>query len=864
MDDAARQSMKILVESLPCFICRNKVFSSLHLLIDHFRLYHDRNICNFDCILCSLSYGTLVKYRRHILEHLQKEHSNYYAGKRGPVYLCDTDLEQSQSHVHLPDHQQPNIEIDPITVDETMQNPCTVIADNNIQPEKNIIEDFHEILQSDYISYILKLCSFPELSTKRVFEIMNCESQRNVFKDKMISQITKDYDNSMLKELIKQSEDILNEIKTPYLFFKYIEQLGVYCRPTDVTVYRTLKTVTKQGQTKLINVHDKVSIFNLQFVLKNLFEIPGLLKKMLLKKDKLMSEMDTISNYVQGKVFRDICSRNPEKIIIPYFLYNDDVEISSAKGHNNCKNMMSIYTIVFPLLEDYQLSSVEFMFPVAFSRSNITKTTKKDACISKLIEQMDDCAKNGIELKIGNEKIRVHFTCALIIGDNKALHELLGHSESFIDEYICRNCIMKKADRQKAVEENVTLLRKPEDYDTYVATKTFGVKRACLFNQITEFHVTKNFYHDLFHDVYFRVLKDGLQDIIDVGLRTKIFDVHKVKNLFDSFDYGDIDSATNRLNKSIFDDTGKLRLTGSECAQIMKYFSLVMGDLYKNNNAEYLKYVHTLENLVKICLAETFDSEKIEKLKEAVKTHHKKFLEICKTEKTIVVNNVKKQLIEAEVLKPKHHFMLHYYITIINSGPLKYLWTMRLESHLRDAKKSLESAVSRVNPAYTLCKKYALKFASFLIKYKKGNFVYIDKGPNKTLVLNSKPYESNIAHSDLLNIKDEKKFNEFNHITYKGTTYKSNDKHYIFRVENKVKKLYKIKDIICQKDDEENIFLVVQKVNIESFDVHYNAHIVGEESDIYCIFNITKCGKPFNIHTLNNRKSVFKINEYLY
>ena len=96
------------------------------------------------------------------------------------------------------------------------------------------------------------------------------------------------------------------------------------------------------------------------------------------------------------------------------------------------------------------------MFPVAFSRSNISKLTKKDRCIAKLIEIMDDVAKNGIELQIGNEKKRVHFMCTLIIGDNKALHELLGHAESFIDEYICRICIMNKKDRHKAVEENVS------------------------------------------------------------------------------------------------------------------------------------------------------------------------------------------------------------------------------------------------------------------------------------------------------------------------------------------------------------------------------------------------------------------------
>ena len=189
---------------------------------------------------------------------------------------------------------------------------------------------------------------------------------------------------------------------------------------------------------------------------------------------------------------------------------------------------------------------------------------------------------------------------------------------------------------------------------------------------------------------------------------------------------------------------------------------------------------------------------------------------------------------------------------------------MRLESHLRDAKRALESSISRVNPGFTLCKKYALKFASFLIKYKKGHFVYIEKGPGKKFDLNNKLYKDGLYLSDLHNIREQKNIFEFNHLTYKGTTYKSNGKHYILRVDDNNNRLYKIKDIISQDDDEDNVYLVVQKINIEGFDEHYNAYTVGEETDIFYIFNINKCGKPFNIHTLNNRKIVFKVNKYLY
>lgn len=53
-------------------------------------------------------------------------------------------------------------------------------------------------------------------------------------------------------------------------------------------------------------------------------------------------------------------------------------------------------------------------------------------------------------------------------------------------------------------------------------------------------------------------------------------------------------------------------------------------------------------------------------------------------------------------LKPKHHYILHYPYLISHFGPLRHLWTLRLESKHNISKKLL-GVVLILKTYYTLC-----------------------------------------------------------------------------------------------------------------------------------------------------------------
>lgn len=103
-------------------------------------------------------------------------------------------------------------------------------------------------------------------------------------------------------------------------------------------------------------------------------------------------------------------------------------------------------------------------------------------------------------------------------------------------------------------------------------------------------------------------------------------------------------------------------------------------------------------------------------------------------------------------LKPKHHIMTHYAQIIKKIGPLKHIWSMRLEAFHKVLKNISDATASRKNIALTNAKKNQLMFAFRLLK--------------NGVLLNKSVQGSGVD----INILDEK-FSELHHLTFEFSHY---------------------------------------------------------------------------------------------
>ena len=99
----------------------------------------------------------------------------------------------------------------------------------------------------------------------------------------------------------------------------------------------------------------------------------------------------------------------------------------------------------------------------------------------------------------------MELSIAQVSGDNFCVNGICGFVESFVGNYHCRHCKMHSNHMWYSSTERPECLRTQEDYEVDVAVNDpsiTGVKPPCLLNDISNFHLTKNFSPDIMHKLH--------------------------------------------------------------------------------------------------------------------------------------------------------------------------------------------------------------------------------------------------------------------------------------------------------------------------------------------------------------------------
>lgn len=121
-----------------------------------------------------------------------------------------------------------------------------------------------------------------------------------------------------------------------------------------------------------------------------------------------------------------------------------------------------------------------------------------------------------------------------------------------------------------------------------------GIKEIFVFNEISYFYVAENYSVDIMHDLLEGVYKYN----IELMLNKMIFNIHyfTVKILNDriqSFNYVSIDIRSRRSLISVdsIKSTCSLKMSASLILCIMRYLSIIIGDLVPENSELWQIYI---------------------------------------------------------------------------------------------------------------------------------------------------------------------------------------------------------------------------------------------------------------------------------
>lgn len=719
------------------------------------------------------------------------------------------------------------------------------IVDNNESFTQPVTPNIPPINVKNFADLILKssLEFTLSLHNKNNFNKKDVELIQKLVVDKITGPISiylnseSAYSLDTLREISNILSDPFKLCSSDYQLKNWLLENNYSEEILEFSINEEIGVVNRQGEAIYDEKRTTGALVPLRFQFKKQFEDKNLLNYYLNEYDsKNCSNNNEISNFMDGKLWQKKIAPYPNEICVPYFMYIDDFGINNPLG----SHPQSISGIYFGFPWAANNSKLDNVFLAGFIKSLDFKNFGNDKCLQFLINEINEIEINGLEIKLNQSLIKVHFILGLLLGDNLGLNSVLDFSKSFSSNYFCRFCKADKLTTQKLSEENPQCLRTIENYEFDLLNNCFeetGIAKSSLLNDIKSFHVVENFAVDMMHDIYEGICHYDICHIIKYYINeVKLFSLETINYRKEYFNYGHIEVGnisrpikTNDLKKF------RLKMSASEMKCFVHFLPLMIADLIPEGD-EVWDFFLCLLQIIDILLSNKFTFDSVSLLKQLIKDHNTKYCYLFK-----------------DSLKPKHHFLTHYPSIILYSGPPKHYWSFRFEAKHKEFKSYAQSTNSRKNITLTLAKKYQLKFAHYIFSSEADYLQVREK--NKTI-------DKKEIDLTKLWFKPHIRPTEYIKIIFKGTCYKIG---YFLTKFTKQLCLFKIVNILVFEGDK-HVVLVVDEILIEEFNSHYCSYKVDLKETVIktnLFYNITDfSGPPINVHKIFNGQLMIRLREY--
>lgn len=501
------------------------------------------------------------------------------------------------------------------------------------------------------------------------------------------------------------------KFRTIHMREQYFRNLGTFVPPKSV---RLGPLLTSLGRQPLTFTTSTAQLVSLRSTLQRILSIPG-----------VMAEIDSYINALSlnDDLTNIVCSSSWKSTVediqppatsttLPLLLYFDDFETGNPLGsHAGVHKLGGVYVSI-PCLPQRHSSQLAYIFLQYLFHSSDRTTFGNEITFASVISQLNKLATEGVDIDTSYFKGNVRFGVAAIVGDNLGLHSMLGFAEGFTAHFPCRVCRATRVDCGKMLVEDESLLRNEENYRYDLAKKDMaqtGVREECVWLKTVGFDLFRNVGVDAMHDVYEGVAKYVLTLVINILLDNRVFDLPYLNGRIIEFNYGpDSDNKPPPLSYS--KKSVRLRLSATECSNLLKYFGMLVG-----HKVPWVDVDVPHEDLTKVQKA------------------YKLYILLCKCEEIIMARRVNDGLsanlrdfvydfnqlyldLSGSPLQPKFHHLVHYPTMLLKFGPVTHLWSMRFEAKHKEGKKAARSSASRVNLCKTVATKIQLQLNDLFVQ----------------------------------------------------------------------------------------------------------------------------------------------------
>ena len=267
-----------------------------------------------------------------------------------------------------------------------------------------------------------------------------------------------------IEAIFNSSKTILDKFSTEHKRFSQYENKGYMLRPLEYEID------TQIIKTNLDNVEvfkeEKIFIqyIPLKWSLKLLLEIPNLFDTLQNYMSELKMETDIISNFIQGKFWKNKSkSFDKEKIVCPLFVYYDEFNTGNNLGSHAGDQKLGGVHVQIPCFPPHIASKLNNIILAVLFYANDMKTAGNKV-FKVLISELNTLNKDGLTINVAGKTYTIYFQLALILGDNLGLNNILGFVSNFNSGKPCRICRVTVDEMKILTTPNEDLLRTEATY----------------------------------------------------------------------------------------------------------------------------------------------------------------------------------------------------------------------------------------------------------------------------------------------------------------------------------------------------------------------------------------------------------------
>lgn len=518
----------------------------------------------------------------------------------------------------------------------------------------------------------------------------------NIFKKKQNKNIDMNTKNA-LQAATEYSSEKLKKVESEHLRKVFFQNSQYYVEPEEkaMCLKWSVQRIPnkdlhfdkmKQGTFQLVPISKTLQALFSNAEFKQLFYDYNKNKEPCIK--------DVYKGYCCGKAFKNSSFFQSNQPLVHIQIGFDEFEPCDAlKSKATIHKMLGIYFKILNMPPKY-LSKLNNIFLVSLCESEHYKSSgcSVDDIFAEIVDDLKSLENRGINV----DNICIRAGVPSVCSDNLGANQVLGFPESFSALFFCRKCTMHKKDTKVSTKEDPKKLRKISEYNERIKEikenpdidikDTNGIRKDCVLNKLSSYHVLNNPTMDAMHDMNEGVILFFLENFFEYCILHKICSEDNLVRRIRDHNYGYLNSRNKPSKLKV--NRGNLGQNATQIYCIFKHLPFIFFD--KRDELKNLwPIMLSLSKIVSIAYSRKIRESDICILEKHVNKHLSGF-------KT----NFKKPL------KPKHHNLTHFPNQIREMGPFVDSTMAHYEAKHSVFKNIARKTKNFVNIAKSLAEKH--------------------------------------------------------------------------------------------------------------------------------------------------------------